>query len=333
MPLTVPSSLLSLETAAGAAMLAAQPPSALAWPLLSHFATQSTQSFCSLATACVMLNALGVPAPVDQAFAPYPYFTQANVLGACALSKPTHKPGEPISPGFIGTHGATLDEFHAYLACWADTSRTHASRSTAARFREEARAALDSHRAVGINFYRGGLEEVGGGHMSPLGAYDAAADCFLLLDVSRYKYPAVWVRTDELFAAMNTTDTTVGRSRGWVVVGAPAGNGSVSGGDGDALSGVERYSWADVRACIAPLARSDAHGVLACMAQPRQPLLASCAPCDGWSGGAVFALCLMCVALGAALTLGAQQHAAHGRRAAGDKLGDEPVKPALPGEL
>ena len=34
---------------------------------------------------------------------------------------------------------------------------------------------------------------------------------FLLLDVARYKYPGAWVRAAQLFAAMNSTDTTAGR--------------------------------------------------------------------------------------------------------------------------
>ena len=44
------------------------------------------------------------------------------------------------------------------------------------------------------------------GHISPLAAYDADTDRFLILDVSRFKYPPVWVGTAELFTAMNTTD-------------------------------------------------------------------------------------------------------------------------------
>ena len=36
----------------------------------------------------MLLNVLGVPRPIDPAYAPYPYFTQLNVLGECALTKP-----------------------------------------------------------------------------------------------------------------------------------------------------------------------------------------------------------------------------------------------------
>lgn len=56
----------------------------------------------------------------------------------------------------------------------------------------------------GINFthhfpYRGG-------HFSPLGAYHAPTDSFLIVDVAKYKYPPVWVGADTLFTAMATVD-------------------------------------------------------------------------------------------------------------------------------
>jgi hypothetical protein len=58
------------------------------------------------------------------------------------------------------------------------------------------------------------------GHISPLAAYDADSDRFLILDVSRYKYPPVWVETSALFAAMNTIDKdNDSKSRGFVIVG------------------------------------------------------------------------------------------------------------------
>jgi hypothetical protein len=52
-----------------------------------------------------------------------------------------------------------------------------------------------------------------------LAAYDADTDRFLILDVSRYKYPPVWVEAEDLFSAMDTPDSDNGnRSRGYVIV-------------------------------------------------------------------------------------------------------------------
>ena len=61
-----------------------------------------------------------------------------------------------------------------------------------------------------VNYLRKALGEQKGGHISPLAAYDAKTDRFLILDVARYKYPPVWVKTADMFAAMNTPDAANG---------------------------------------------------------------------------------------------------------------------------
>ena len=58
-----------------------------------------------------------------------------------------------------------------------------------------------------------------GGRNSPLAAHEAKADRFLILDVARYKYPPVWVKTTDMFAAMNTPDAVNdNKTRGFVLV-------------------------------------------------------------------------------------------------------------------
>ena len=70
-----------------------------------------------------------------------------------------------------------------------------------------------------LNFKRSEIGETGGGHWSPLAAYDATSDSALLLDVARYKYPAVWVPIAQLYAASQAVDSVSGLSRGVVIVG------------------------------------------------------------------------------------------------------------------
>jgi hypothetical protein len=41
---------------------------------------------------------------------------------------------------------------------------------------------------------------------------------FLILDVSRNKYPPVWVKAEQLWQAMATTDAESGKTRGLVLV-------------------------------------------------------------------------------------------------------------------
>jgi Phytochelatin synthase len=57
-----------------------------------------------------------------------------------------------------------------------------------------------------------------GGHISPIAAYNQRTDRFLILDVSRYKYPPVWVKAIDLWQAIKTTDSDSGKTRGFVLV-------------------------------------------------------------------------------------------------------------------
>jgi hypothetical protein len=116
----------------------------------------------------------------------------------------------------------TLDELGALLeAHELDVMVRHAEDSSLAEFRTLAVEELGTPgRFVLVNYLRAGIGQERGGHISPLAAYDAETDRFLILDVSRYKYPPVWVEAAALFQAMNTPDDANGnRSRGYVVVG------------------------------------------------------------------------------------------------------------------
>jgi hypothetical protein len=95
----------------------------------------------------------------------------------------------------------------------------HASDTTLDAFRALAIQNLREPRNyLVINYNRSGVGQEPMGHISPLGAYNAEADRFLLMDVARYKYPAVWVRAADLYAAMNTQDMASRLSRGFVTV-------------------------------------------------------------------------------------------------------------------
>ena len=45
---------------------------------------------------------------------------------------------------------------------------------------------------------------------------DPLGDRVLILDVARYRYPPVWVRSIDLWRALRTIDPSSGRSRGLV---------------------------------------------------------------------------------------------------------------------
>lgn len=72
-----------------------------------------------------------------------------------------------------------------------------------------------------VNYFRPVLGQEGGGHISPLGAYDEASDSFLILDVNPNGHSWVWAPAAALIHAMRTPDTT--ENRGYLLVreGAP----------------------------------------------------------------------------------------------------------------
>lgn len=83
------------------------------------------------------------------------------------------------------------------------------------------------------SYSRKGLGQTGGGHFTPIGAYEAKSDSVLLLDVARFKYPPHWVPLAVLFGAMaNFKDSATNQARGWVVLGTKSCEHTVAGTDG-----------------------------------------------------------------------------------------------------
>jgi hypothetical protein len=211
--LPLPQNLSGFSTHDGEVYFAESDAREAYFPLASNFLTQKTQAYCGVASIVMVLNALGVPAPPVPEYAPYRTFTQDNVL--------TEQTDAVLPRETLARQGMTLDQIGGILATQRVKAEVHhASDSSADEFRTLASAYLsEPGHFVIVNYQRKAIGEVVGGHISPLGAYDAKADRFLVLDVARYKYPPVWVKTDDIFAAMNTPDAANdNKSRGFVLV-------------------------------------------------------------------------------------------------------------------
>ena len=182
------------------------------WPLISAFVSEKYQSYCGIASSVMALNVLGVPAPSVADWYPYRYWNEDSIFTAEVLA---------VVPAMtVLARGLTLDELAGVLrASGARVERVFAAETGLATFRAAARAVLQQTDAVLlVDVSREALGQAGGGHISPIAAYNAEADRFLFLDVARYKYPPSWIAADRLFAAMNTTDPTSGKTRGYVIV-------------------------------------------------------------------------------------------------------------------
>jgi hypothetical protein len=184
------------------------------FPLSSNFVTQKTQSYCGVASTVMVLNALGAPAPTTPEYQPYHTFTQDNLLDDAT---------DAILPReVVARQGMTLDQLGGLVALHHPVAVEvrHADDGGLEAFRAAARDYLAAKdRFVIVNYLRKTIGQEVGGHISPLAAYDGETDRFLILDVARYKYPPVWVKTVDLFAAMNTPDfSNGGKTRGYVLV-------------------------------------------------------------------------------------------------------------------
>ena len=212
--LPLPDNLTDLNSPAGEKYFAESGALATYFSIADNFVTQKTQAYCGVASIVMVLNAAGVPAPTTPEYQPYHVFTQDNLLDERT---------EAVLPqAVLARQGMTLDQLGALLALHPPLTIEvhHAADGGLDAFRAAARdyLATKDHFVV-VNYLRKAIGQQTGGHISPLAAYDAKEDRFLILDVARYKYPPVWVKASDLFAAMNTTDrSNDDKTRGYVLV-------------------------------------------------------------------------------------------------------------------
>jgi hypothetical protein len=205
--------LVALNSDAGVAMLDKATARASYVDLSMQFVTQQTQSFCGVASIVMVLNALDVDAPLQKEYAPYRVFTQDGFF---------NEETEKVRPrALIDRRGMTVDQVGGLLGVHGAQARViHASYTSLDEFRRLAVQQLSTkgHYLI-VNYARQSLAQERGGHISPVAAYDEGSDRFLILDVARYKYPPVWVKAADLYAAMNTPDFDNSmRSRGFVLI-------------------------------------------------------------------------------------------------------------------
>lgn len=212
--LPLPAGLIALDSSEGEHLLFTAKETKAYFPLSIHFVTQVNPAFCGPPSISMVLNALGVPRPPSPLTVGLGMFDQDNVF--------TPKTDAIKMKADVERSGMTLDQLGGILAAHdLKVEVHHAADSSVDAFRQAATTELaGADRFVLVNYLRSAIGQQTGGHISPLAAYDAATDRFLILDVSRYKYPPVWAKTADLFAAMNTPDSAANNlSRGYVIVG------------------------------------------------------------------------------------------------------------------
>jgi hypothetical protein len=186
-------------------------------PLSQEFLSQANLAYCGVASAVMVLNSLGVPAPAADGYGTHRFWTQSNFFASAASRR-------VVPPQTVAREGMTLAQLEGLLASHGlTTRRLHGDGIDLDDFRRLLRASLGHpHDRMLVNYDRKALGQSGGGHISPLAAYHEESDRALILDVARYRYPAVWVPVRDLWQAIRTLDRSSGRARGVVLVSRPA---------------------------------------------------------------------------------------------------------------
>lgn len=161
----------------------------------------------------MVLNSMNIEPPLTPKHAPYAMFTQNNLFHSRAII-------DIITPAKISRQGMTLDQAANILKAFnLKVTTVHADETNIDNFTDELKTTLNKkHSFVIVNFLRTAIDQKGGGHLSPIAAYNDTTKQALILDVARYKYPPAWVDTEALLGAMQTTDSTSKLSGGYLVV-------------------------------------------------------------------------------------------------------------------
>jgi hypothetical protein len=206
-------------------------------PLANQFEAQLNGAFCGPTSAAIVLNTVRNQSPDlprdherlrpdDLRYIPngmdpiVPRYTQDNVIVKGAKTR-AQVLGEPsiVDGKQKRDFGYQLKQFEQMLQ--ANGLSTRAVVVTDDKPEADIRADLVDHLSragdyVIINFRREAVGQKGGGHISPLGAYDAQSDSFLVLDVNPAAAGWTWMTAATLVKGMRTFDTV--ENRGYVVV-------------------------------------------------------------------------------------------------------------------
>jgi len=182
---------------------------------------QITQALCAIATTAAALNSLRdvgpqFELPMDPTYKPYPFATQANILGSADTDDCVVQAlGGNINDRDAVYHmGLGLTMVPRLANCFLARNGYEATAHPGVSSEEASIKAIvlealkDPSKRVVYNYDRGGIGQgpMGHGHWSPLGGYHEATDSFLVMDVAKYKHPMVWVPWDNLWSGAATID-------------------------------------------------------------------------------------------------------------------------------
>ena len=208
--------------------------------LANQFEAQSNATFCGPTSAAIVLNAVRgrsadlprdrsrlraedlqhVPTNYDPTI---PRFTQDNVITKGQKTR-AQVLGEPltISGTQIRDFGYQVRQLNEMLR--ANGAITRLTIVDANKVEQDIRNDLVENLSqrgnyVIVAYKRDAVGQRGGGHISPVGAYDSESNSFLVLDVNPASAGWVWMPTATLVKGMRTFDTV--ENRGYILIQSP----------------------------------------------------------------------------------------------------------------
>ena len=192
--------------------------------MIRLFKKQENDSFCGIQSSALLMSA--------QHFGTL--FPDPALQSNCSLDAPPYVEGNMFS--FAETRAAVDEEQADTAGCTMDqvfdllqqhgrkVKINYADAVGIDEFRTKACEALshkDSSWGVIVNYDEKDLQQdpIVHGHFSPLAAYHPSTDRFLLLDVwFGPQADDVWVKTEDMYAAMKTIDNDSNKYRGFIIL-------------------------------------------------------------------------------------------------------------------
>ncbi|XP_072045096.1 uncharacterized protein [Amphiura filiformis] len=186
------------------------------------FKKQENNTFCGVQSSALLLSAQHFGAK----------FPDVASQKDCSLESPPYVEGNMFSytetkaamdEAKVDAEGCTMEQvYNLFKQHGRNIKMYHADTVTVDEFRSLASKALSHHDSswgVIANFDEYDLQQdfTVHGHFSPLAAYHAPTDRFLLLDTWMNTVD-VWVKTEDMFAAMKTIDSDTNKYRGFIIL-------------------------------------------------------------------------------------------------------------------
>ena len=197
-------------------------PESAYWQVAPHLIQQATDSSCSLATAVMLLNTVRGCEGHLRHTGPASESTLLDKLGDEAWRAAVAQNGNGLS---LTEFAAAMERALAGFECDRAWSIDIVPVTDADAAAGDLRAALTRMERDGAGFAAANFhldlfygDGVDVGHFSPIGAYDAARDLVLMLDVYKKDYEPVWAPLPRLAKAMATVSRKTGEPRGYALV-------------------------------------------------------------------------------------------------------------------